>query len=85
MKPALALAAESKVDAPISKVLLYCYDYDPTTGKYTFAIMTVIRILGVATALAFGIFLFAMVRRDRRMDRATGSTFSELPSGPAIP
>ena len=85
LKAALALAAESKIAPPIHGLLLYCYDYDPETGRYTFAIMNVIRIFGVATALALGIFLFAMVRRDRRMERATGSTFTELPSGPAIP
>ena len=85
LKYALATAAESKIASPIDRVVMYCYDYDPSTGKYTFAIMSVIRVLGVATALALGIYLFAMVRRDRRMDRAAGSTFSELPSGPAIP
>ena len=51
---------------------MYCYDYDPATGKYTFAIMNTIRVLGVATALALGTFMFVMVRRDRRMARATG-------------
>ncbi len=85
LKYALATASESKIASPIDRVVMYCYDYDPTTGKYTFAIMSVIQVLGVATALALGIYLFAMVRRDRRMDRAAGSTFSELPSGPAIP
>ncbi len=85
LKTALATAAESKIASPIDKVVMFCYEYDPTTGKYTFAIMSVIRILGVATALALGVFLLAMVRRDRRMDRATGSTFTELPSGPVIP
>ena len=85
LKPALANAAVSKIAAPISKVLLFCYDYDPTTGRYTFAIMSVIRVLGLVTVLTFGVFLVAMVRRDRRMGRATGPTFSELPSGPAIP
>lgn len=85
LKYALATAAESKIASPIDRVVMYCYDYDPTTGKYTFAIMNVIRVFGVATALALGIYLFAMVRRERRMGRATGSTFPELPSGSVIP
>ena len=58
---------------------------DNETGKYTLAVMSAIRVFGVFTALALGTYMFAMVRRDRRMDRATGSPFSELPSGPAIP
>ena len=85
LKPALAAAAESRIASPIERVVMYCYEYDEKTGHYTFAIMSVIRILGIATVLALGIFLFAMVRRDRRKDRATGSPLSELPSGPAIP
>lgn len=79
LKYALATAAESKIASPIDRVVMYCYEYDEKTGKYSFAIMNVIRILGIATALALGTYLFAMVRRDRRMDRVTGSTFSELP------
>ena len=70
LKYALATAAESKISSPIDKVVMYCYEYDEKTGKYSFAIMNVIRVFGTATALALGVFLFAMVRRDRRMDRA---------------
>ena len=62
---------------------MYCYEYDPTTGKYTFAIMNTIRVFGVATALALGTFLFVMVRRDRRMARATRAATPELPPGAA--
>lgn len=85
LKVALATAAESKISSPIDRVVMYCYEYDEKTGKYSFAIMNVIRVFGVATALALGVFLLAMHRRDRRMDRAAGSTFTELPSGPVTP
>jgi protein SCO1/2 len=71
MKPALAEAASSKIGSPIDRVLMFCYDYDPNTGKYTFAIMKVIQIFGVATALALGTYMFVMFRRDRRMALAT--------------
>ena len=64
---------------------MYCYDYDPATGKYTFAIMNAIRVLGVATVLALGTYMFVMFRRDRRMARATRAANPELPPGPAIP
>jgi protein SCO1/2 len=83
LKPALAAASASKIGSPLQKLILYCYDYDPSNGKYTFAIMNTIRVLGVATALALGSFLFVMVRRDRRMARATRAATPELPPGPA--
>lgn len=66
LNAALKTAAASKISSPIEKVVMYCYDYDEKTGKYSFAIMNVIRVFGVATALALGVFVFAMVRRDRR-------------------
>ena len=74
LQHALMDASASKIGSPIHSLLLYCYDYDPATGKYTFAIMNAIRVFGVATALALGTFMFVMVRRDRRMARATKAT-----------
>ena len=85
LKPALAEASASKIGSSIDKVVLYCYDYDPATGKYTFAVMNLIRVFGVATALALGTFMFAMVRRDRRMARAPRAATTELTPGPKIP
>jgi protein SCO1/2 len=85
IKYALAQASASKIGSPIDKLVMYCYDYDPATGKYTFAVMSVIRVFGVATALALGTYMFAMIRRDRRMARATRAATPELPPGPAIP
>ncbi|WP_435007010.1 SCO family protein [Tundrisphaera lichenicola] len=83
LKYAIAQATESKIGSPINKLILYCYEYDPTTGKYTFAIMNTIRVFGVATALALGTFFVVMVRRDRRMARATRAATPEHPPGPA--
>ncbi len=85
LKAALVEASASKIGSPIDRVVLYCYDYDPATGKYTFAVMNVIRVFGVATALALGTFMFLMVRRDRRKARATRASTAGLPPGPAIP
>jgi protein SCO1 len=63
---ALMEASARKIGSPVDRMLLLCYDYDPRTGKYNFAIMGAIRVLGTATALAMGTFLFVMFRRDRR-------------------
>ncbi|WP_435018746.1 SCO family protein [Tundrisphaera sp. TA3] len=81
---ALMDSSIGKIGSPIKQVLLFCYDYDPATGKYTFAIMNVIRALGIATALTLGGFLLVMLRRDRRMARASKARFPELPPGPVI-
>jgi protein SCO1 len=45
LKLALVEASSGKIGSPADQILLYCYHYDPTTGKYT---MTVVRTLQLA-------------------------------------
>ncbi len=59
-------AAMKKIGSPIDQLLLLCYHYDPRTGKYNFAVMNVIRILGIATVGSLGTFMAVMIRRDRK-------------------
>jgi protein SCO1/2 len=62
-------ASAGKVGTPVDALLLYCYHYDPMTGKYGLAIMRAVRIAGAATVLAIGGFIFVMVRRERQGPR----------------
>jgi len=57
--------ANSKIGSRLPQLLLYCYHYDPVTGKYGMVIMNVIRILGTATVLVLAVFMLAMFRWDR--------------------
>jgi protein SCO1 len=61
----LVEASASKIGTTADQVLLFCYHYDPTTGKYGVAITQVTRVLGTATVLLLGGFVFIMLRRDR--------------------
>jgi protein SCO1/2 len=61
----LVEASANKIGTPADQVLLFCYHYDPTTGKYGMAITQITRVLGTATVLALGAFVFIMLRRDR--------------------
>ncbi len=45
----LVEASNNKIGSPVDQILLYCYHYDPQTGKYGFVIMNVMRVLGFAT------------------------------------
>jgi len=58
-------ASEGKVGTPVDALLLYCYHYDPMTGRYGLAIMRAIRLAGAATVLAMGAFIFVMVRKEK--------------------
>jgi protein SCO1/2 len=61
----LVEASNNKSGSPVDQVLLYCYHYNPVTGKYGFMIQRLLQVLGSATALALGTFLFVNFRRDR--------------------
>jgi len=58
-------ASAGKVGTMADALLLYCYHYDPMTGRYGFVIMRAVRIAGAATVLALGAFIVVMVRRER--------------------
>jgi protein SCO1/2 len=62
----LVEASANKIGSPADQVLLFCYHYDPTTGKYGMVITQVTRVLGTATVLLLGGFVFIMIRRERR-------------------
>jgi len=49
-------AANNKIGSAVDQLLLYCYHYDPVTGKYGMVIMTVIRISGTATVLVLAVY-----------------------------
>lgn len=58
-------AAANTIGNPIDQVLLYCYHYDPLTGKYGLIVMNVLRLAGLATVLILGAFILVMLRRER--------------------
>ena len=57
-------ASKGKIGNVVDQVLLYCYHYDPTQGKYGAAIFNVLRLSALATVLLVGGFMVIMFRRD---------------------
>lgn len=74
LKFALMEASDNRIGSVVDQALLYCYHYDPASGKYGFAIMTVIRIGAILTLLALGTFIVMNLRRDRRQVSAVDRT-----------
>ena len=58
-------ASAGKIASPIDQLLLFCYRYDPATGKYGLLITNIVRLAGVATVIALVTFIAVMLRRDR--------------------
>jgi protein SCO1/2 len=69
LRLALVDASAGKVGSTVDAFLLYCYHYDPMTGRYGVAIMRAIRVAGSATVISLGLFIGIMVRRERRAQR----------------
>jgi protein SCO1 len=66
---ALIEASEGRIGTAVDAALLYCFHYDPTTGRYGLVVMRVLRVAGAATVVALGTFVFVMLRRERKMRR----------------
>lgn len=60
----LVEASEGRIGSPVDQVLLFCYHYDPVTGKYGLLISRVIKIAGILTVLSIGLMIFVLARRE---------------------
>ena len=65
LKFAMMDSAESKIGNPAEQLYLYCFHYDPSTGKYGLAVMKVMRLGGVLTLLGFGAMFFVFWRYNK--------------------
>jgi protein SCO1 len=62
---ALVEASSNVLGTVRDKILLLCYHYDPTTGRYGAATINAIRVGFIATVTGFLAFLFVSLRRER--------------------
>jgi len=60
----LVQASENRIGTVVDQVLLYCYHYNPETGKYGAVISRILRLAALATMLAVGILLAVLSRRE---------------------
>ncbi|MBX7172620.1 MAG: SCO family protein [Pyrinomonadaceae bacterium] len=65
VKLALIESSENKIGTPVDQLLLYCYHYNPATGKYGLQILNVIRLGGILTLLGLGTMFFVFWRRNK--------------------
>jgi protein SCO1/2 len=63
---ALVEASAGRIGTLVDQAILYCYQYDPATGRYGPSIMGILRALGMLTVVALAAFVLLMLRRERR-------------------
>jgi len=58
----LIQASENKIGTLTDQILLYCYHYDPATGKYGAMISRILQLSAMATVLILGVFMTLLFR-----------------------
>ena len=69
LRMGLVEASKEKIGNAVDQVLLYCYHYDPSTGKYGAVIVNILRLAAAATILILGGFLLIMLRLEKSLPR----------------
>jgi protein SCO1 len=65
----LVEASAGKIGTPFDGLLLYCFHYDSTTGRYTASVLNLVRLSGGVTILAL-IVMFGVLLRRRKPSAA---------------
>ena len=63
-------ASQGKIGTPVDKMLLFCFQYDPSTARYSATILSVMRIMAVATMAGLLLMILIYRKRDARAARA---------------
>lgn len=71
VKFGLMESAENKIGNPAEQLLLYCYHYDPASGKYGLSILRVMRVAAVATLIGMGAMVLVFWRKNKKKQQQT--------------
>ncbi|MBM3795597.1 MAG: SCO family protein [Acidobacteria bacterium] len=66
LRLAIVEAAQGKVGSVVDQILLYCFHYEASTGKYSLAVMNVLRAGGILTVLGFLAFVYTSYRDNNK-------------------
>ena len=65
LRMGLVEASQEKIGNAVDQVLLYCYHYDPATGKYGAVVSNMLKLGGGLTIVLLGGFLLILIRLER--------------------
>jgi protein SCO1/2 len=66
LRLALVESGKGAIGSKIDELLLYCFHYDPESGRYGVVVMNLIRLGGVITVALVAGFILLMRRRETR-------------------
>lgn len=65
LRLAIVEASANRIASPVDAVLLACYQYDPSAGRYSASVMKIVRLAGLLTVALLVIFILVNLRRER--------------------
>jgi protein SCO1/2 len=63
-------ATDERIGSAVDRLLLLCYHYDPKVGRYTPAIVRLMRAAGALTVALVGGLIFVLLRREKKGGKA---------------
>jgi protein SCO1/2 len=72
MRLGIVQASQDRIGSLADQVLLYCYCYNPATGRYGARIANVLRLAGLTTMIVLGGGLILLFRREKH-DKGNGT------------
>lgn len=66
LRMALVEAAKHLIGTPVDYVTLFCFHYDPTQGKYSLAIINILKLAAGITLAGLAILLYLLMRPGRK-------------------
>jgi protein SCO1/2 len=61
----LVEASKGEIGSLVDQILLFCFHWDPLTGRYSALTMNAVRAGGALTVILLGAFVVTMLRRER--------------------
>ena len=62
-------ASQGKIGTPVDKMLLFCFQYDPSTARYSATILGIMRVLALMTVAGLLLMIVIYRQRDKRAAR----------------
>ncbi len=67
LRLALVDASQHRISSPVDYVLQFCYHWDAAQGKYTLAIVNILKAAGILTVLLLSGLIFILMRDDKKI------------------
>jgi len=58
-------ASQGKIGTPVDKMLLFCFQYDPSSARYSATILGIMRLLAVGTMAGLLLMILVFRKRDK--------------------